>query len=378
MFGSFLLIICSIMHLYLFWRISSIPFIRRHLSIKHLIIIGLAAWLILFSGLFFGHDSTGFFASTLELSAMTWMAALFLTFICVFAADILTGFGFFIPQYAASIKGWALITGALLSLTGFIQGHRAPVTDNYEVYLSSLPVELDGTVIIALTDLHIGSQIGAKWLASRVVQVNDLKPDLIVLLGDVIEGRTSEKEDSFAATLARLSAPLGVYGVMGNHESYGREGAGSVSSVYDKAGIPVLRGAWKELKTGLILAGVDPPPGHMGRRDPVSGAISAALSGRPGGSVILLSHFPEGAEEAAKAGVELMLSGHTHGGQLWPFSYIVRMSYPLFAGEYKVDGMTVIVSRGAGTWGPRMRLWKPGEIARITLHAKKDNIFRRK
>ncbi|MBP7297444.1 MAG: metallophosphoesterase, partial [Acidobacteria bacterium] len=89
---------------------------------------------------------------------------------------------------------------------------------------------------------------------------------------------------------------------------------------------------------------------------------------RPPGATILLSHTPWEAERAASAGVGLMLSGHTHGGQIWPFGEIVRTAYPLLAGEYIVDGMTVIVSRGAGTWGPRMRLWHSGEILRITLH----------
>jgi len=358
------------MHIYIFWRISSAPFVKRHISIKHLIIIGLILLAILFSGLFFGHDRTGIFASALEIFAMTWMAVLFLVFISLFAADILTGFGFLIPRYAASVRGWALIAGALLSMTALIQGHRAPVVDTYDVHINGLPKELDGTVIVALADLHAGSQIGNKWLASRVAQVNELKPDLIVLLGDIVEGHSSENQDAFAATLAHLSAPLGVWAVLGNHENFGSMDAGSVSSIFDKAGIPVLRGNWKELKPGLILAGVDPPLGRMGRRDAIPGSITTALTGRPEGSVILLSHFPAAAEEAAKAGVDLMLSGHTHGGQIWPFSYLVRLSYPLLAGKYEVDGMPVIVSRGAGTWGPRMRLWKPGEILKLRLHSK--------
>jgi predicted MPP superfamily phosphohydrolase len=90
--------------------------------------------------------------------------------------------------------------------------------------------------------------------------------------------------------------------------------------------------------------------------------ISKALAGRPQGATILLSHTPWQADKAAKAGVSLMLSGHTHGGQIWPFDYLVKRVYPLLEGRYEVDGMTVIVCRGTGTWGPRMRLWRPSEI----------------
>jgi predicted MPP superfamily phosphohydrolase len=84
---------------------------------------------------------------------------------------------------------------------------------------------------------------------------------------------------------------------------------------------------------------------------------------------VLLSHTPWQADRAARAGAELMLSGHTHGGQIWPFGYLVQTAYPLLAGRYDVDGMPMIVSRGTGTWGPRMRLWHRSEILRVTLHA---------
>jgi len=99
--------------------------------------------------------------------------------------------------------------------------------------------------------------------------------------------------------------------------------------------------------------------------------VTKLLNGRPPGATVFLSHTPWRYRKAAKAGVGLMLSGHTHGGQIWPFGYITRFFYPLMEGKYDVDGMTLIVCRGTGTWGPPMRLWRPGEISRITLHSKK-------
>lgn len=369
MFGSILIVICSLIHLYVFWRISSVPFIKRHIPLKYLILTCLILWALLFSGLFLGHDGNGIFAYALELFAMTWMAVLFLVFISLFVSDILTGFGFLFPNLSVSIRGYALIAGALLSITAFFQGYRSPVIKSYEVNLTDLPEELDGTVIVALSDLHVGSQLGYQWLSSRVDQVNNQRPDIIVLLGDIVEGHGNDNEEAFATALSRLSAPMGVWAVLGNHENFTR-GDGNSSSLFEKAGIPVLRGNWKELKAGLIIAGIDPSRRRMDGPERETDSIAPALAGRPDGATILLSHFPLGSEEAAGYGVDLMLCGHTHGGQIWPFSYIVRASYPLLAGKYEVSEMPVIVSRGAGTWGPRMRLWKPGEILRITLRSR--------
>lgn len=97
--------------------------------------------------------------------------------------------------------------------------------------------------------------------------------------------------------------------------------------------------------------------------------IGQALVGRPSGATVFLSHTPWKADAAASAGAGLMLSGHTHAGQVWPFGYLVRLRYPLLEGRYEVNGMPIIVSRGMGTWGPRMRLWRPNEILRITLRS---------
>ena len=95
--------------------------------------------------------------------------------------------------------------------------------------------------------------------------------------------------------------------------------------------------------------------------------MTPALAGRPAGATILMSHTPWETEDAARDGVGLMLSGHTHNGQIWPFTYLVKLVYPRIYGNYKVGGMSLIVCRGTGTWGPRMRLWNRSELLRITL-----------
>jgi hypothetical protein len=141
-------------------------------------------------------------------------------------------------------------------------------------------------------------------------------------------------------------------------------------SLLEKTNFHILRNSWHEILPGLVLAGVDDLTAiqRAGRNDDF---ISQSLKDRPQGTIILLSHTPWQAEVAANAGVDLMLSGHTHGGQIWPFDYLVKTRYPFLEGQYKVKNMDLIVTRGAGTWGPRMRLWYPGEILRITLHSKR-------
>jgi predicted MPP superfamily phosphohydrolase len=155
--------------------------------------------------------------------------------------------------------------------------------------------------------------------------------------------------------------------VTGNHEFY----AGLTRSIrlLENADFFVLRDNNKQAATGLTIAGVD----DLTSRTPLADAdhpINRALANRPPGATILLSHSPLDPEKAATAGVGLMLSGHTHNGQIWPFKYFVRSRYKLVSGRYDVDGMTAITSRGTGTWGPRMRLWLPGEIVRIKLRQK--------
>jgi len=215
-----------------------------------------------------------------------------------------------------------------------------------------------------LSDLHLGSQLGERWLSARVAQVEAQQADLVLILGDIFEGHGPPQE-KLLLRLRRLSAPLGVWAVPGNHELHG----GHDANLLEETGFQVLRNRWAEVRPGFVLAGVEDLTAE--RRTGRGGdPISQALSGRPPGSTLLLSHTPWQAERAAKAGVGLMLCGHTHGGQVWPFGYFTRLSYPLLEGWYEVDGMPVIVCRGTGTWGPRMRLWHPGEILRVTLRGK--------
>ena len=366
MFGSILISVCTLMHIYVFWRTASVPFVNRHVSLTLLIVTGVLLWAIFFIGRLFHHGGTGALTATIELFGMLWMGALFLLFIPLLTVDVITVFGFLLPRLAPSLRGWALFVGAVLSVIALVQGLRPPVVQSYEVRLAGLSGEMDGKVLVAMSDLHLGSLIGKRWLAARVAQVKEERPDLVVLLGDLFEGHGQPQEE-LLSILGRLSAPLGIWAVTGNHEFHGVDNKSM--RLIDAAGFKLLRNRWVEVRPGFVLAGVDDLTSKY-RTGQDGDFISQALAGRPPAVTVLLSHTPWQAERAANAGASLMLSAHTHGGQIWPFGYLVRLSYPLLGGRYEVGGMPVIVCRGTGTWGPRMRLWRPGEILRVTLRKK--------
>jgi len=370
MFGTVLISSISLMHVYVFWRIATIPLIAQIVPRKVIVAIGLTLWLLFFFARVYGRSGAGRAAAVIEFAGMNWMGVLFLLFAALLTVDIATGFGFWLPRVLPALRFWALVAGCVLAAIALFQGMRPPVVRTYAVRIKNLPPELDGTVLVAMSDLHLGRLLGPRWLAARIAQVQAERPQAVLLLGDIFEGHGAAP-DEFRQIFRRLSPPLGVWAVAGNHEFHGgRNGNGDR---FKAAGIGMLRNRWVLAAPGLVLAGVEDLT-TLNRSGQGAAAVRLALQGRPAGATVFLSHTPWQAEKAAAAGVDLMLSGHTHGGQIWPFGYLVRRAYPLLAGRYRVDDMPVIVCRGTGTWGPRMRLWQPGEILRITLHLKKGGI----
>jgi len=365
MFGTVLLTFYTFILLYLLWRAASVPIIARTLPRWALIPTGVFLWLLFYLGRSFGHGSEGKFAAVMEYLGMNCLGVVFLAFVIMLTVDLVTGFGLLMPRKAPLIRGGALILSAFLAIFALWQGHRAPAVVRYEVALKGLPAELDGTVLAALSDMHLGKILGVGWLEARIRQIEDLSPDIVALVGDIFEGHGGPPEGSLAA-LRGLSAPLGVWFVIGNHEGHGDGRANG--EVLDLAGFHRLDDLWKEIRPGLVLAGVSDLTARR-RRNQGGDPVAAALSGHNRGGIVFLSHSPLQAENAARAGAGLMISGHTHGGQIWPFNYLVQRRYPLLAGLYQVEGMPVIVMRGAGTWGPRMRLFRRGDILRVTLRS---------
>ena len=361
MFGLVLISIITLMHVYVFWRASTAGFQHRFLQKKFLFGAGIFLWTLFFAGRVYGHSHAGELARILEFVGMNWMGILFLIFISVMTVDCVTFFGLLFPRRAPTLRRLGFAAGVLLSAIALFQGLRPPVIQEYEVQIPNLPDELNGTTILALSDLHIGSLLDKHWLAKRIDQVQAEHPDLIFLLGDIFEGHSLSPSE-LMPVLQGLAAPLGVWSVNGNHENHGTD----MMPPMEEAGFRVLRNRWMEVRPGLILAGIDDLTA-LRRSGKDSDIVTRTLAGRPQAATILLTHSPLQYTQAAQAGVALMLSGHTHGGQIWPFGFLTKHFYPLLGGRYQVGKMTVIVSRGAGTWGPRMRLWNPSEILKITL-----------
>ncbi len=368
-FSIILLSVISSLHLYVFGRAATIPLIREHLPLRYLFGLGILLWGLFFLSRTLRHGQPGQWAPILESVGMGWMGTLFLIFICLLTVDLLTLFGFLLPRLAPTLRELALFTGLMLSVVAVFQGVRPPVVKDYQVSLSDLPHRMTGKRIVAMTDMHLGTQLGRAWLAERINQVQALNPDMVVLVGDILDGHDGAMTQ-LIPEFRRLSAPLGVYAVLGNHEFY--RGADLCTAVLKDAGISVLRNRWIEVHPGLIIGGIDDLTATR-RSNIEEAAFSQTLANRPSGAAILLSHTPWQAQEAARSGIGLMLSGHTHNGQVWPFNFLVRRVYPLLYGAYPIDGMTTIVCRGTGTWGPRMRLWHPGEILNITITPMSSN-----
>ena len=363
MFGLILTAGVTLLQAYVFWRLASLPVFGRRGPRAALAVVGFFLWGVVLAGPYFGHRSDGFVDRAIEAVGMDWMVVLFLTTVCLLTVDLITGFGLLFRRVVPRLRAAAVMTGALLSVVAFIQGHRPPELEAYAVALARLPPEFEGRTIVALADLHLNATADESWLSARVQQVMAERPDLIVLLGDVVENRR-DADAKFAPILRGLTAPLGVWAVLGNHESHDPQGQSA--ALLSDAGIRVLSNSWTAPLPGLVLAGVR-DHSFAGNDGQVESDLAQSLEGAPPAATILLSHAPVGAEFAAAHGVGLLLCGHTHGGQVWPFNYLVGLRYPLLDGRYTVGGMTVIVSRGAGTWGPRMRLWSRGSIVRVTL-----------
>jgi hypothetical protein len=353
------------LHAYVFWRLASIAWVAEHVSTLALIITATVLWVSYVVARILDEKGLQAISWPVEYVAANWVGILFLLFWALLAVDVFTLGGWLFHEYAPAMRAWAALVACALSVFALIQAIRPPVITDYEVQLSGLPPERDGTVLLHISDLHLGNLLGRKWLRNLIERIKQIKADVIVIAGDLVDGNVGRVEP-LRKELKELCAPLGVWAVTGNHEFY----AGVERSVQllEDAGFKVLRDRHEQVAPGLLIAGVDDLTvrRQFGAEDQ---AIEKALANRPEGATVLLSHSPWQAEKAAAAGAGLMLSGHTHNGQVWPFNYFVRMRYRLLSGRYEINGMTAIVCRGTGTWGPRMRLWKPSEIVRIKLRA---------
>ncbi len=265
---------------------------------------------------------------------------------------------------AAGIGGLAFLGASGLTLVGMWQASASAIRlIRVPLALKKFPKSLGPYRIVQITDLHVGPTLGRNFVEEVVSRVNALKPDLIAITGDLVDGTVDQLKDS-VEPLRNLRAPDGVFFVTGNHEYYTGDVEGWLAYL-SGLGVRVLRNERVTIRKSFDLAGVDDlsarGPGHGYRPD-------QALAGRnPKRAVVLMSHQPRGFSDAIRLGVDLQLSGHTHGGQFIPFKYLVGLYQPYLAGLYQEGNSRLYVSCGTGYWGPPIRLGVPAEITQIEL-----------
>lgn len=269
------------------------------------------------------------------------------------------------PLFRLSVVGGLAV---FLATFGLWQALKVPDVREQAIVLPTLPAEFDGLRVALITDLHVGPLYDEHWTAELVQRVNAAKPDIIAVVGDIVDGPVSMMRPRLMP-LADLRAPLGVFYVTGNHEYY--SGFRSWMQAVDSFGLTILENSHVQIPRGtstFTVAGVADPAGR--RYDLPEPDLSAALSGvSPDSFTLLLAHQPLYAAGNAVAGVDMQLSGHTHGGTVLPLQpLIASYNNGFVSGLYVVEAMRLYVSNGAGVWsGIPLRLGVPSEIALLTL-----------
>lgn len=296
-----------------------------------------------------------------------WLATCFYLLIVLGLSDLalaLLGAGDLEAQRQRAL-GVIGVVSAIMAL-GAYSGMRLPRVKRVEIALPDWPAALDGFRIAQLSDVHIGTLIGKRFAARVTERVNALEPDAIAITGDLVDGSVEHIGDR-VAPFAALRARHGAYFVTGNHDYY--SGAMSWCERVRQLGITVLRNERVAIEhdgARLYIAGVDDYMLRRRSRADLESALSGLTETDP---VVLLAHNPLTFEDAHERGVSLQLSGHTHGGQMWPFTWLVRLQTRFVAGLYRIGRSQLYVSLGTGYWGPPVRVLAPAEITLLTLRS---------
>ncbi len=299
----------------------------------------------------------GFFSSLLVLTVLRDLALL-----------IAMPFGGAGPAIERGSAIGVPLLAACATLVGYVNARRVARVVNVEVPIENLPPALHGYSIVQISDIHVGPTIKRGYLNAIVTKVNALKPDAIAITGDLVDGSVRTLR-LHTEPLARLRAPDGTFFVTGNHEYY--SGAHEWITELRRLGLTVLMNEHVVRERGgdaLMIAGVPDYTAHQfdesHRSDPSAAAANAPDNVRVR---ILLAHQPRTAPAAAEAGFDLQLSGHTHGGQFFPWNFFVPLQQPFVAGLNRLARLWVYTSRGTGYWGPPKRFLAPSEITRVIL-----------
>ncbi|MFG1805140.1 metallophosphoesterase [Streptomyces sp. NPDC049040] len=267
----------------------------------------------------------------------------------------------------------AAVSAGLLAW-GHHEAMRVPRVKRLDVRIPRLGGGLDGTRVVVLADTHYGPIDRAGWSARVTEAVNALDPDVVVHAGDIADGTPVQRREQ-SAPLGTIRSRLAKVYVTGNHEYFG-EAQGWLDRMAELGWEP-LHNRHVVVERGgdaLVLAGVDDvtaeSSGLAGHRANLEGALADSDPDRP---VLLVAHQPKYVTQAAAAGIDLQISGHTHGGQIWPFNFLVRIDQPVVHGLSRHGERTQLyTSRGSGFWGPPFRVFAPSEITLLTLRSAGD------
>jgi predicted MPP superfamily phosphohydrolase len=324
---------------------------------------------------------TGLFASSLKHSRwaehLTWAGLLamglfstllVLTVLRDAALLVMAIFGAGGGVFARASAFGVPLVALIVTLVGFVNARRVAQVVEVEVPIAGLPAAFHGYSIVQISDIHVGPTIKRGYLNAIVTKVNALRPDAIAITGDLVDGSV-KRLALHTAPLERLSARDGTFFVTGNHEYY--SGATEWIAEMRRLGLTVLINQHVVRERGgdaLMIAGVPDFTAHhfdeSHRSDPHAAAAGAPDNVRVR---VLLAHQPRSAELAADAGFDLQLSGHTHGGQFFPWNLFVPLQQPYTAGLNRLRSLWVYTSRGTGYWGPPKRFGAPSEITLVRL-----------
>lgn len=378
--SHFLILTCFILfclHYYIWVRLVRDLELPRPWRRAFTLLLALLGLTIPF-GLFFGRFAPRPIAGPIMWVIYTWLGVVFFLNVLLALADLTRFLAVTLPagimgkpvdpdrrRFLALLSGGLVLLGDFgLSAVGLFSGTAAALqVKRIRVNLAKLPKSCEGYRIVQITDVHIGPLLGHDFVGEVVRRVNALQPDLVAITGDLVDGTVAQLEDQ-TAPLRDLRAKDGVYFVTGNHEYY----TGDVDewlAWLAGIGIRPLRNERVLIQDGFELAGTDDYSARGGNhRQDIPKALAGRNAARP---VVLMAHQPRSFDEAAGLGVDFQLSGHTHGGQIYPFNYVVALFQPYLRGLYRKGNSQIYVSCGTGTWGPPMRLGAPAEITEIEL-----------
>ena len=320
--------------------------------------------------------SLNVFSTILIWIGSLWMALMVYIFFQLIVIDLLRVANYFIGIFPSFItddllnaKIIAGITVAAITIIVILFGYINtwfPVVKNFEITIPKNAGKLIELNIVTVSDIHLGTITGKKYLSKVVRKVNRLNPDIILIPGDIIDEDIKPViENNAGEILKQLKAHYGVYAVTGNHEYIG--GVNAAKKYLKEHNITLLNDEVKLIDNSFYVAGREDLSIKQftnGRRKPLNDILKDIDKSRP---VILLDHQPFKLENAVENGVDLQLSGHTHNGQLFPFNFITKKVYELSYG-YKQKGSThIYVSCGVGGWGPPIRTNSRPEIVKIKL-----------